>query len=555
MNTIDIPTKVNDLPAKVIDLVTDVMKEREDYTGAPVATADLPEPVLNLVQPVIKKLSNVAQLPQLVLDLPADVTQVDVARSLVELNHQNIRYNPEAQKWLVFNGQTGWSWDPLNHQVHQLVVETLRKLADTVPEGLDTTQHRRFTKTRRNRTRQMETGGAINSIINLASRESSIHCKSSEIDATPWVVGTPEGMVHLRSGKWIPYGPGWFITRRVPVTFNPNAACPRWERFLREVLGDDEEIQDYFHQLVGYIMSGDTSLQKMWLLVGNGSNGKSTLLHILQKVLGRDYAQQTPESVLLGRANLGGANNDLVRLKGVRCALLTETGYGQCFNEERVKALVAADTLAARGLYREFEEFTPQAKFLLATNHLPIVRGTDEGIWRRLVVVPFTREFEVGSDPTLKQDLVDELPGIFAWAIRGAVRWYDSNVPFTVPSAWDLVTSQYRTAQDPLKGFLDERVVFDAAAFVGATELYNDYVVWCRDDERQALSQSEFGQRMTTTDHVTKERKFKANRWHYIGVMLRCSDEVEVAAKLDGLFDGHSTTPPSQSLISQGQSS
>ena len=551
MNTIDIPTEVNDLPPKVINLVTDSMKEREDYTGVPVATADLPRPVLTLVQPVIKKLSSVAQLPQLVLDLPADVTQVDVARSLVELNHQNIRYNPEVQKWLVFNGQTGWSWDPLNHQVHQLVVEILRKLADTVPEGLDTTQHRRFTKTRRNRTRQMETGGAINSIINLASRESSIHCKSGEIDATPWVVGTPKGMVHLRSGKWIPYGPGWFITRRVPVTFNPNAACPRWERFLREVLGDDEEIQDYFHQLVGYIMSGDTSLQKMWLLVGNGSNGKSTLLHILQKMLGPDYAQQTPESVLLGRANLGGANNDLVRLKGVRCALLTETGLGQCFNEERVKALVAADTLTARGLYREFEEFTPQAKFLLATNHLPIVRGSDEGIWRRLVVVPFTREFEVGSDPTLKQDLVDELPGILAWAIRGAVRWYDSKVPFTVPSAWDLVTSQYRTAQDPLKGFLDERVVFDDAAFVGATELYNDYVVWCRDDERQALSQSEFGQRMTTTDHVTKERKFKANRWHYIGVMLRCSDEVEDSAKLDG----HSTTPPSHSLISQGQSS
>ena len=80
-------------------------------------------------------------------------------------------------------------------------------------------------------------------------------------------------------------------------------------------------------------------------------------------------------------------------------------------------------------------------------------------------------------------------------------------------------------------------------------------VDWCRDDERQALSQSEFGQRMTMTDHVTKEWKFKANRWHYIGLMLRCSDEVEVAAKLDGLFDGHSTTPASQSLISQGQSS
>src|ERR1019366_1565291 len=103
--------------------------------------------------------------------------------------------------------------------------------------------------------------------------------------------------------------------------------------------------------------------------------GKSTLLRAVKAVLGYDYAQQTPEAVLLGRQASSGASSELVRLQGARCAILTETDYGQTINEERVKALVAGDDIAARALYQNFIEFTPQAKYFLATNHLPTVRG------------------------------------------------------------------------------------------------------------------------------------------------------------------------------------
>jgi len=550
MDAVELPENVSELPPKVIDMVTEFMSEREDFTDVPVATSDLPKDICDLVLVVLKELARAAELPQLVQDLPEDVTPVDVAQSLVELYRPYIRYNAETQTWFAFDPQTGWRSDPLCHRISALVVEALRTLADLVPEGLDKTKHRRFVKTRRSRTRRMENSGAIKGIVNLAAMDTSIHCASSDIDDIPWVIGTPNGVVYLTMGDLLPFFEGLFVTRRTSVHFDEAARCDRWEQFLREVLGDDDEIQSYFQQLVGYLLTGDTRLQQMWLLVGKGSNGKSTLLHILQKMLGPDYAQQTPESVLLGRPNVGGATNDLVRLKGVRCALLAETGHGQCFNEERVKALVASDTIAARGLYREFEEFVPQAKFLLATNHLPIVRGTDKGIWRRLVVMPFNNEFEVGSDPTLFQDLVAQLPGIFAWAVRGAVRWYDPTVDFTVPRAWSLATNQYRAEYDALKGYLDERAELDKAAFVGATELYNDYVAWCVLESRPALSQSEFGQRMMATGLVTKERKFKANRYHYLGVALRPAVGPDGGAGLDGVFDNHSATPTGPSLIS-----
>jgi putative DNA primase/helicase len=487
---------------------------------------------------------------ELATNFPADITQVDVARSLIGLHRSNIRFSPGAQTWLVFDADSGWKWDRRSHKLHELVIDTLRILADIEPEGLDLQKLRRFKKIRRSRARQMENSGAINSITNLASEDASIQCNDSAIDAEPWLVGTPNGMVYLTMGEWVPYHQSSYITQRVPIEFDESARCDRWEQFIREVLGDDEEVQDYFHQLVGYFLTGETRLQKMWLMVGNGSNGKSTLLRILQKVLGPDYAQQAPESVLLGRANTSGASPDLVRLKGARLALLTETGRGQNFNEERVKELVAADTVTARALYSGYEEFVPQAKFVLATNHLPVVRGTDNGIWRRLVVVPFKNEFEVDSDPTLNQDLVDELPGIFAWAVRGAVRWYDRSIDFTVPTAWTLATSQYRTEHDAIRGFLDEHVVLNKAAFVGATDLYNKYVAWCSDDGRPALSQSEFGNRMMATGLVTKERKFKENRYHYIGVTWRPVAQADNGSPMDSLFDHHSTTPPCPDFFS-----
>ena len=130
------------------------------------------------------------------------------------------------------------------------------------------------------------------------------------------------------------------------------------------------------------------------------------------------------------------------------------------------------------------------------------------------------------------------------------MRWYDRSIDFTVPTAWTLATRQYRTEHDAIKGFLDEHVVLEKAALVGATDLYNKYVAWCTEDGRPALSQSEFGQRMMATGLVTKERKFKANRYHYMGVALRPVAPADMGVQTEGLFDDHSTTPPCPDFFS-----
>ncbi len=456
-----------------------------------------------------------------ITDLPGDITPVEATEALIELRGDDLRYNPSSQKWLYFCDSTGWAWDEENARLQSAVIETLRYLEVFVPEGLKDFELRSFKKQRRRRSRQMMNPGSINGIISLASKYRQLQCSDASIDAALDAVGTPNGVLDLRTGRVRPFARSEIVTKRLPVSYNPKATCKRWQRFLKEVLGPTKEVQAYFQDLMGYTLTGDTSEQEMWLLVGKGSNGKSTLLRAVKAALGYDYAQQTPEAVLLGRQASSGASSELVRLQGARCAILTETDYGQTINEERVKALVAGDDIAARALYQNFIEFTPQAKYFLATNHLPTVRGSDKGIWRRLVVVPFEKEFEVGADRSLPSELQAELEGIVAWAVKGAMRWYKQGGLPTLPVAWETATKNYRSEQDVLSAFLDECAEFVVGAFTGAAELYAAYAEWCGDAARPVMPQQEFGHRMNLIDAVSRRRRGKANRFHYAGVQLR----------------------------------
>ena len=481
-------------------------------------------------------------------DLPADITQVDAADALIELHGSSLRYSRDHQRWLTFTDEAGWQFDEHESTMQARAIATLQHLEVLSPGDPNKRIEKRFKATRRSRARQMLAVGTMKSIVTIASKYPAVSCPGSFIDASPDLLGAPNGVVDLRTGVLLPFDESVIVTRRTTVAYNPMAKCPRWERFLVEVLGDDRSVQDYFHRLVGYLLTGETRQHQMWLFVGSGSNGKSTLVATIMKMMGAGYSQQAAESVLLAKMNSGAASSDLLRLKGVRCAMLTETGAGQSLHEERVKSLVSADTITARGLYKEFEQFIPQAKFVLATNHLPVVRGSDQGIWRRLVVVPFLAQFEVGTDPTLDIDLEAELEGVLAWAVKGAELWYAHGLA-PVPAEWQVATNGYRAEQDAIKAFLDERTVIERNLFVGASDMYNDYRTWCVENGRPLLTQSEFGQRMMATGLVTKGRKGKANHHHYFGVALRRNAEAEVEAKVDGLFEDLSATPPSPSLI------
>jgi len=178
----------------------------------------------------------------------------------------------------------------------------------------------------------------------------------------------------------------------------------------------------FLQRATGYSLTGETSEQCLFILHGSGANGKSTFVETIHALLG-DYGQKTETKSFMQRQSEG-VRNDLARLKGARFASAVEIGRGQKLDEALIEEATGGDRIAARFLFKELFEFQPQFKLFLACNHKPEIRGTDEGIWRRVKLVPFDVTIPPKErDKRLLVKLRAELPGILNWALEGCQQW------------------------------------------------------------------------------------------------------------------------------------
>lgn len=216
----------------------------------------------------------------------------------------------------------------------------------------------------------------------------------------------------------------------------------------------------------------------MFILHGTGRNGKSTLLEVVRALLG-DYAMRTPTSTLMTKRGEG-IPNDIARLKGARFVSASESEDGRRLAESLIKDLTGGDTISARFLRAEFFDFRPEFKVFLATNHKPGIRGTDDGIWDRVRLIPFdVRILDDQLDPHLLSKLTKELPGILNWAIRGCLDWQSDGLG--MPPVVAEATEAYRSEQGVLAMFIIDRCVVHPRASCGATTLYAAYKEWCEE--------------------------------------------------------------------------
>jgi putative DNA primase/helicase len=256
------------------------------------------------------------------------------------------------------------------------------------------------------------------------------------------------------------------------------------------------------------------------VLIGNGANGKSTLIHVIQDLLG-DYAQQTPMDMLMTNRS-GNIPNDIARLEGARFVSAVEAEAGQRLAEAKIKQLTGGDRIAARFLNAEFFEFTPQFKLWLATNKLPELKGTDDGIWRRFRVIPFNVTIpEAERDRSLPEKLKAELPGILKWAVKGCLDWQSEGLcpPAKVTNA----TKAYRAEMDILAQFIEDSCVETRDAETTVKALCDGYVEWCHANGETAISKRVLRQQLT-------ERGFKQGRTRnarkWLGIRVKTDAEL-----------------------------
>ena len=283
------------------------------------------------------------------------------------------------------------------------------------------------------------------------------------------------------------------LTMRLGAAYDPEATCPRWVRFLDEVFTGDAELIAYIQRAVGYCLTADTREQKLFLCFGPGANGKSVFLEILTALLGDYAANASFETFDAGRRNE--SSNDLAALRGKRLVTVIETEEGRRLAEARVKSVTGQDLITCRFLYGEYFSYRPTYKIWLAMNHLPVIRGTDKGIWRRIQLIPFTQDFSHNPDPTLTETLRGEIDGILQWALEGLRQWHARGL--STPAVVERTTQQYRQDSDQVGRWITERCVQSVNIFLPSSSGYRDYEAWCKETGEDAVSQNKWSRRVT----------------------------------------------------------
>lgn len=337
---------------------------------------------------------------------------------------------------------------------------------------------------------------------------------AEDMDANPGLLGLPSGVLDLTTGKHRLHRQDDRITKTAACEFKPQATSPTWEIFVTEAMGGDAELVDYVQRLAGYMLSGRRGDHLLPILWGSGANGKSTFLGALQTMLG-DYAGTAAPGLLIQRHGTDHPTA-LADLQGKRLVVVSETGESGRLNEEQVKLLTGGDRISARRMRMDFYQFTPSHLLMLQTNHRPRVAGTDEGIWRRLRLIPFTITVPPDRrDPALPAKLRAELPGILNWCWRGWLRYRDHG--FNDPTAVRAATAEYRDASDMLGEFLRECCAVGDYYTVGAAELYRAYQQWTQEAGERTLNQRDLGVRLSERGFQSARTK-KERRWRGLRV-------------------------------------
>lgn len=422
-----------------------------------------------------------------------------------------IHYNHVDGCWIYWDG-VRWASDE-NGEIKRRADKMLADMAKDLKEMQDDPAYNAYKKhLSRSRSHRGKEG-----FIAEARHLEGVPVLPSEMDRAGNAFNVRNCLISLKTGKTAEHDKKYMISKLAPVTYDENAKCPRWDRFIEEITCGDKSLQLYLQRMIGYCMTAYTKEQCMFFLYGNGSNGKSVFVDTIAYMLGEYAASCQPETVMMRDRN-NTARGDLARLKGARMVVTSEPNDGCQLDEGIVKQMTGGteNKLTARFLYgREFE-FSPEFKIVMSTNYKPVIKGTDNGIWRRVRLIPFTAEFtKENRDPQLTEKLRRELPGILNWAIAGAVGWCKEGLP---PCAIiDEAGQEYRSEMDRVQQFLDDCTTRSESSSTQASTLYKCYKAWC----------SEQGDRFpvgSTKFFMELKRRFKSRKTEayneYIGIKI-----------------------------------
>ena len=407
-----------------------------------------------------------------------DITNRDY---FVKAYKDEVRYCITWDKFLIWNGKC-WQIDSRG-TVQEMCVDFLHKMY----RGLRVINDQKIWIMFEKHLIRSESYRRIQALIGLLKMSKDLKIEDKELDTDNYLFNTDGQTINLRTSKIkIPCGKD-LITKKSNFVFDKEAKCPTWDMFLLQIFNKDLELIRFVQKAMGYSLSGDMSEQCMFILWGTGANGKSTFLNVLQQLFG-DYACSTGTETFMKKTSEH--SNDIARLKGARLVTTTEVEQGKALSESIIKQITGEDILTARFLYSEYFSFKPTFKIFMATNHKPKIKGADNGIWRRIKMIPFTVTIPPEQrDKKLSEKLMAENSGILNWLLRGYAMWAKEGLG--EPEAVKEANEEYRMDMDSVGTFVNECLNIDASMSWRLPNklMYETYLKWCNRSNERVMSQ------------------------------------------------------------------
>jgi putative DNA primase/helicase len=351
----------------------------------------------------------------------------------------------------------------------------------------------------------------LENLCKLAATDRAVSLFSFDTD--PMLLAAPNQWIDLKSGEAFDPDPSILVSKVIATDYYAKSECPNFEAFLGDIFEDDLDLIGYVQRAIGYSLTGSTSEQCLFILIGDGANGKSTFINVINKLLG-DYSKAASSQTLVAKGS-SSIGDDLVDLVSARLISVSETEAGEALAEAKIKQMTGGDVLKGRPLYGSWLEFSIIGKIFLATNSLPQINNTDHGIWRRIQAIPFNRTFTAEQqDKDLGIKLTAELSGILNWAIKGCLAWQEQglNPPQVV---LDQVRA-YKTEMDSIAQFIEQECSLEADTKYSASKLYEAYRLFCQALGRKPQSTNAFKKALEKLPNVYQHRTSSGMQWQGI---------------------------------------
>lgn len=417
-----------------------------------------------------------------------DMTDTGNAQRLKDRFGDIMRYSYNRKKWYFWDGKM-WRLDDTGtiKKLVDIVIEDMKKEAFLLDDEDAQAQALKWVS-------RTASSKGKEAMIKECQHLEGIPANPDDFDAYPDYVNCQNGIINLRNGELLPHDPILMMSKICYAEYDVSGKKPTmWLKFLDDVTAGDKELQEYIQRCIGYSISGSTKEQCAFFLYGMGNNGKSTFLDTLADLFGNYSSNVQPETLMMKKLGGEGANSDIARLKSTRFAKAEETTEGCRLNEGLLKQLTGGSKITCRFLYGDEFEYMPEFKIWMATNHKPVIRGTDFGIWRRIKLIPF--EVTIASnkiDKDLKYKLRAEFPQILKWCIDGCIKWMQDGIK--EPKCISDAVKDYKQEMDVLAGFFDEciEVDYECNEPIMASKLFNVYARWAKANNEWEMSSKKF---------------------------------------------------------------